>query len=106
MALELSGRSERFMFPGIEPGAYATMKLEEEQFIGYATPIDTLIERFVQEGMKVVLGTNPKSGNIFILPKSSDDIENDSILPKHLLLDASMDERLKALILFGKGAIL
>ncbi len=102
LATELAAHQERFPFPGIEPGAYSRMKADQEQFPGYCTPIDELIERFKREGMKIMLGEHPESGNVFIVPTGSNDIENDSIFPKHLQLDGSMDEKLKQLILMGR----
>ncbi len=96
---ELSARPEAFPFPGIKPESYARIKAEEEQYPGFATPIDNLLARFDSEGMKVVLSPQfPESGNIFILPKGSDDIGNDNLLPRHLQITETMDEKLKKLI--------
>lgn len=102
LARELSESHESFPFPGIDPESYAAMKSAEEEFSGYATPIDALVNRFENEGIKVSLGEYPDSGNVFILPSGSDDIENDSIFPRHLQTDEAMDERLKQLILLQK----
>ncbi len=99
---EANKNKERFPFPGIDPDAYAKIKADEEEFPGYATPIDTLVARFRAEGMKVALGKHPGSGNIFILPSGSDDIEQDSLLPRHLLFEGIMDGRLKQLIKISK----
>jgi len=74
------------------------MRASEEEFPGYTTPIDELIERFEKEGMKVVLGKHPESGNVFILPAGSEDIEQDSIAPRQLQISDGMDERLKNLV--------
>ncbi len=60
--------------------------------------LDKLIERFKNEGMKIVLGKYPKSGNIFVLPAQSNDIEIDSILLSCLQSDRVKDDRLKKLI--------
>ncbi len=103
LARELSESKESFPFPGIDPESYATLKSAEAELPGYATPIDALVERFESEGMKVALGEYPKSGNVFILPSQSDDIENDSVFPRHLQIDEVIDERLKRLILLQKG---
>lgn len=103
LARELSESHESFPFPGIDQESYAAMKSAEEEFSGYATPIDELIERFENEGIKVSLGEYPESGNVFILPSGSDDIENDSVFPRHLQIDEAMDERLKQLILLQKS---
>lgn len=102
LAKELSESHESFPFPGIDPESYATLKSAEEELPGYATPIDALIERFENEGMKVALGEYPDSGNVFVMPSGSDDIENDSVFPRHLQIDETMDERLKQLISLQK----
>ncbi|MCX6762983.1 MAG: hypothetical protein NT093_04370 [Candidatus Moranbacteria bacterium] len=100
---------ERLSFPGIDPEQYAKLKAEEDElgdeFPGYATPIDKLVARFKDRGMKIVFGADPESGNVFVLPLDSDDIVNDSILPKHLRSDWIVNEPLKKLILLSKGKI-
>ncbi len=101
LALELSESRENFPFPGIKPESYARIKADEEEFPGYATPIDELLKRFENEGLKVVLGKFPESGNVFILPQGSDDIENDNLFPRHLSTEGDIDERLLELILKG-----
>jgi hypothetical protein len=103
LAKELSQSGEQFPFSGIGPEAYSKMKATDEEYPGYTTPIDELIERFENEGMKVVLGTDPESGNVFILPSQSDDIAMDSISPKQLTLNEEMDSRIKELILLSGG---
>ena len=95
---ELSNVSEGFVFSGIESDAYANLKADEEEFPGYITPIDEIIERLQSEGMKVVFGKNPESGNVYILPMNSENIEEDSIQPKSLIIGETMDARLKELI--------
>lgn len=105
LILEMNKNQERFPFPGIDPEAYAKIKDDEEtipDYTTYATPIDTLVARCRAEGIKVVLGKNPASGNIFILPAGSDDIEMDSLLPRHLPLDGIMDGRLRQLVKISK----
>ncbi|MDO8407817.1 MAG: hypothetical protein Q7S95_01090 [bacterium] len=94
---------EHFPFPGIDPEAYPKIKATEEEFPGYTTPIDELIERFKNEGMKVVLGEIHESGSVFILPVGSENIEEDSIGPWQLQISEGMDERLKNLILVYKS---
>lgn len=102
-AMALAESQETFPFPGIDPEAYVKMKADEEEYPGYTTPIDELIERFKNEGMIVVLGHNPRSGNVYILPAQSTNIEMDSISPKQLQLSDRMNEQLKALILLMRG---
>ncbi|MDO8231654.1 MAG: hypothetical protein Q7T37_00400 [bacterium] len=103
LAIEIIESHEVFHFSGLDSDAYAKIKADEEESPGYATPIDELVKRFENEGMKVVLGKNPESGNVFILPLQSDDIENDSVFPKHLQISEGMNEKLKELILLSKG---
>jgi len=100
--LEATKNRERFPFAGIDPESYAKLKTFDEQDPGYATPIDPLIARFRAEGMKVVLSPDAASGNIYILPAGSDDIENDSLIPRHLLESGIMDGHLKVLVRISK----
>jgi len=95
LAKELIENQEIFTFSGINQEAYLRMKNEEEELGIYATPIDESITRFEKEGIKVVLGKNPESGNIFILPSQSDDIENDSILIGKLEDNEELDGKIK-----------
>ena len=103
LAVEIIESHEVFPFRGLDSGAYAKIKADEEESPGYATPIDELVKRFEDEGMKVVLGKNPESGNVFILPLQSDDIVNDSLFPRHLQISEGMNEKLKELISLGRG---
>ena len=103
LAAELFKRKETFSFSGIDPELYSKMKAGEEEDPGYTTPIDELIERFKIEGMKVVLGKYPESGNVFVLPAGSTDIEMDSISPKQLQLTEDMNGKLKELIVLIRG---
>jgi hypothetical protein len=99
LALELSQSPESFAFSGIVPEFYAETKAFEEEFPGCATPIDELLERMKTEGIKVVPGKNSECGNMYILPAQSNDVENDSICPRHLQMEGITDEKLKELIL-------
>ena len=101
--MELYKSGEIFPFSGIDAESYSKMKAGEEEDPGYTTPIDEIIERFKSEGMKVVLGKNPQSGNVFVLPAQSDHIEMDSISPKQLQLNEGMNEKLRGLILLVRG---
>ena len=102
LATELRESQELFDFPGIEAETYAKLKASDEEFPGYVTPIDELLERFKSEGMIVSLGAHPESKDVFILPVQSNDLRNDSILLRHLQINETMDERLKKLILANK----
>ncbi|EKE11838.1 MAG: hypothetical protein ACD_15C00016G0013 [uncultured bacterium] len=61
------------------------------------------MERFKREEMKVVFGNDHESGNVFLVPFGSDDIENDSIFPKHLQVSDDVDERLRELVLLDRN---
>ena len=98
LAAELFESGEVFPFPGIDPEAYPKMKVSEEEYPGEVTPIDEIIARLKNEGMKVVTGAEPQSGNVYILPATSTDIKMDGISPKQLRLSPEMNEKLKALI--------
>jgi hypothetical protein len=103
LAKELSQNREGFLFEGIEDEMYAALKKADEQYPGFSTAIDELIPRCTAHGIKVALGTNPGSGNVFILPRDSDDIENDSIAARNSKVSDTMNPKLKKLILFAKG---
>ncbi len=103
LAEELSQHTESFPFAGVNENAYSEIKATEDPV--YATPIDVLIERFQKHGMKVVLGKNPQSGNVFILPGDSNNIEEDSLFPRHLDVSDDMDSGLKKLILANKKGV-
>lgn len=102
LAKELSERHEGFPFPGISPESYTEAKASDEQFPGYATPIDILLERFRTQGMKVAFGPHPESGNVYLLPLNSDNINEDGLFPRHLMVLDGMDENVKKLILANK----
>ena len=102
LATELRESQELFDFPGIEAETYAKLKASDEEFPGCVTPIDELLERFKNEGMRVALGVYSESEFVFILPAQSGDLRNDSIYPRHLQVNETMDERLKKLILANK----
>lgn len=103
LASELSKSPDSFPFSGLDAASYSKLKASGEEFPGYATPIDELLERFKNEGVKVVFGDHPDSGNVYILPGGSDDVENDSVFPRHLQIIEGMDEKLKELIFLGKS---
>lgn len=103
LARELSESQESFPFPGITPESYAGLKSDEEKFPDCVTPIDTLVERFENEGIKVALGEYPENGEVYIVPSGSDDVENDGIFLRHLQINETMDERLKQLTSLKKS---
>jgi hypothetical protein len=100
--IELVGKinesGESLPFPGIDPEAYLKMKQTDDEFPGYTTPTDEIINRCKKEGIKVVFGKYPNSGNVFVLPAGSNDIEMDSIAPHQLAIDTTENEYLIELI--------
>lgn len=100
---ELSENKEGFPFPGVNHEFYLERKASEERLPGYATPIDDLIERFKNEGMKVVLSETPGNREVFILPSQSDNIVEDSISPKNLQTEETLSNEIKKLISLSKS---
>ena len=106
LAKELAESHERFPFPGIDSQAYAQIKADEAEYPGYTTPIDELIERFTNEGIRVDMGPFPESGNVLILPAQSTDINNDSIIPRQLHTGGVVGAGLRELIEIGRQRVL
>jgi len=103
LARELSEAREGFPFPGINPGSYSELKAVAEEFPEYSSQTDELVDRFMMQGMKVVLRIDPKEvGHVYVLPLNSENAEMDNLFPRHLLIAAGMDERLKRLIVLNK----
>lgn len=102
LAETLSQNLEGFTFPGIESQWYSKLKADDEEYPGFSTPTDEIIERMKSEGIKIVLGAHPENGDVYALPKESSDIENDMIFPGHLNVTDDMNETLKSLILAHK----
>lgn len=102
LATELEAM-EKFTFTGIVEDSYLKIKADDDEYPGVTTHIDIIIERCKVEGIKVMLGAHPESGNVYILPAPSNDIENDSFRPKHLLLADINNEKLKKLISIDGG---
>ena len=99
LAEKLKQKQEGFPFTGIDSDSYSRIKTDEEKYPGYVTPIDELVSRFQTHGIKIAFGREAKSGNVFILPLDSDDIEKDSIAPRQLKITADMDEELMKLVM-------
>lgn len=102
LAKKLSQRTEGFPFRGIEDASLTKLKADDEECPGFVTPIDTLVIQLETQSMKVVLGDDPDSGNVFILPRDSDNVVEDSVLPRHLKVSDDMDPDLRKLILHSK----
>lgn len=99
---ELSESQESYPFPGIDPEVYSKMKATDEEFPGYTTPVDKLVERFKSEGMKVIPGQYMESGNVYIVPSQSDNVEDRYVIPRQLQITETMDGKLKKLILISR----
>jgi hypothetical protein len=97
LAHELSQRAEGFPFPGIDKTAFEALKAVDEKYPGYTTPVDEVVRKMT-DGIRIVLGEDPESGNVFVLPLSSDDIGTDSVLPRHLDINPEMNESLRDLV--------
>ena len=95
---EIAERGEIFPFSGIDLKARTSLEADEAEYPGFTTPIGTILEAMKEHGMKVVLGKHPESGNVFILPANSDDIESDMVFAKFFLVSETKDTRLKKLI--------
>ncbi|OGF36999.1 hypothetical protein A2303_03300 [Candidatus Falkowbacteria bacterium RIFOXYB2_FULL_47_14] len=95
---KINESGESLPFPGIDPEAYLKMKKTDDEYPGYTTPTDEIIGRCKEEGIKVVTGKHSESGNIFVLPAGSNDIEMDSIAPHQLSINAVENEHLRELI--------
>jgi len=96
---KINESGENLPFSDIDPEAYLEMKKNYDECPGYTTPIDEIIERCKKEGIKVVIGKYPESGNIFVLPAGSNDIEMDSFASYRLSINAVENEHLRELIL-------
>ena len=103
LAKNIFESGEGFQFPGILTDKYDQMKADEEAYTGLSTPIDELVERCRNEGIKVVPGDHHESGNVYILPMNSDNIEMDSFFPRHLVLEKVSNEDLRTLITLDGG---
>jgi hypothetical protein len=101
LAKELSESQESFPFPGIDPVALAKMQADDIEFPGYTTPVDTLLDRCRSEGIKVIFGKHPESGNVYIVPAGEGDPPNEDdmyLFPRHLQENEMMDGTLRGLI--------
>lgn len=96
---KINESGESLPFPGIHQEAYLKMKKTDDEFPGYTTPTDEIINRCKEEGIKIVLGGYPDSGSVFILPAGSNDIEMDGSISLHqLVIDNVNNEHLTELI--------
>lgn len=101
LATELCKESG-FRFRGITDETYARMKADEEEYPGFATPIDELLRRFDEHGFKLVMADDPQSPNIFAVPADSTDTASDSVLLRTLKIQDGMNPRIVKLIKEGQ----
>lgn len=104
LAIELSKNQEAFRFGGIVAESYAKLKETEleENYPPHIPSIDSLIERFKNEGIKVpITEEEMRTGNIVFLPMDSND-DDDNLRPKHFEIYEGMDENLKRLIMIDR----
>lgn len=106
LSRELSMYSEGLSFPGVDEETLKKLKAVDEEYPGYTTPTDEIISKMKTEGIKIVFGEHPESGNVFVLPLLSDNIRMDSLFPRHLETIPEMDESLRSLILTHKKLFL
>jgi len=111
LAEKLSESPEGFPFPGVNPEAYAKLKADIEDDAGrsdydiLSPTLDELIERFKNEGVKVVLSRSADGtcrGTVFVMPMGSTDVQSDNLFPRHLEISSDMDPELKKLILANR----
>ena len=100
LAKELALRPEGFAFPEITDEAYVSLKEIEaddpDHF--YSVETEPLLERFRQEGMKLILAKDDiDSPNMYFLPNGSEDTDRseEAIFPKQLVIAEGMDETLE-----------
>ncbi len=99
---ELAESGEAFPFAGITAEAHAAQLAAAAEFPEYTIPVDVLLAKFRDQGMKVVLGGDLARPTIYLLPRESSDIEEESIFPRSLEITDDMDPRLKRLVLADK----
>ncbi len=100
---ELSERNEVLKFPGLKPSSYEKIKIADEESQGWATPIDEIIAKMEEQGMKLALSTwDEGSGNMYIIPAdmepNKDNIRDYGLPPESFEVTDDMDEGLKKLI--------
>jgi hypothetical protein len=57
--------------------------------------VDKLVGKFREQGVKIILGKNPDSGNIFVIPAeevSDINIENNNLPLRHLAFTDGIDD--------------
>ncbi len=104
MAQELCNIKEPLPFNGINQYFYNELKAQynpelREEYPDFAPEdIDVLITRFQNEGIKIVSGGDPKTGELFVLPFSSNNIRQHSIRISNLNVVDDMNDLLKTVI--------
>lgn len=99
-AIHESGES--IPFPGIPADTLKQLQDDDEELLamrpGSTTPIEQILERCTRVGMKLDLGPYPDSGNVFVLPADSDNIDMDSIQLSSLDTTQITDPKLLELV--------
>ena len=98
LATEIIESGETFPFPGLDNETYLKWK-QDEEFIDSDfkfTPIDDILEKLKTEGMKISLGKE-QNGGVYVSPVSSTRPQEDGLLLKKIIIDDSIDSRIKKL---------
>jgi len=89
---------ENIPFPGIRSEAYELMIQTDIAYPDFSTPTDEIVEMCEKQGIKIVLGNHPDSGNVFVLPVDSNDIYMDSFAVHKLEVEHVSNPHLVELI--------
>jgi len=98
LVVEINESGERLPFPGVRPEVYSAINEQDQEFPGYTTPISEIVARCKTEGIKIMTGRHPGSGNVYIVPAESTNVEMDGLTPYQLIADNTTNEQLKELI--------
>ncbi len=101
LAQQIAEKGEVYQFPGIETKSHETLKADDDEYPGYTTHVDVILERMKSEGIKIVQANNPQSGNVFAMPAQSNDM-SDSILINHLQVSDHLTKEVQELLLLTK----
>ena len=107
LSIEVSERKEAFPFSGLDPEEYAKIKATDEEYPGFSTPVDEMIAKFEEQGMRLALSTfDSQKGNAYIIPGDMEptqkNIEDWGLKPENFEITNDMDESLKKLIEVAK----
>lgn len=105
VAHELFKSGTVFPFSGIDDDALLRLQeADKEAPPGYITPIEDIVERMKNEGIKIFLGKPERNdtANVLVIPAKSTDPISDSVLAKNLRIVETGDRRLRELIMLSK----